>query len=177
MEKQVSNWLTISGKPQPKREQFPKREDFTLWFELMLEEIVETVDSADYETILKCQEIMKRKVKTLVKPQEGKQADIVEFIDGICDVPVVHSNLIHFAGMVDSFEGYMDEVMLSNFSKFCETEEIAKESVEKYKDGTHPFGKGKKINASYRNNGDIFIIFDSSNGKLLKSVNFVEPNI
>ena len=67
------------------------------------------------------------------------------------------------------------QVLKSNYSKFTTDENIAIQSVEAYKNGTHPTKLGQNIDSYYKKVGDYYVIF-KSNHKILKSINYKEPN-
>jgi len=178
MEKRVSGWLKVAGETLPSKPRFPKKVKFVRWFSMALEEMLEIVDSADENTINACQDLLQQRVEGLVEPVQGKESDLNELMDGAVDVAVVNANLLHFAGLVDQFSNNCEEVISSNWSKFCMSEEEAIEACEAYENGTHPHAKGKKYNADYKQSGNLWIIIDTdNNGKILKSLNYTPPKI
>lgn len=64
-----------------------------------------------------------------------------------------------------------DEVHASNMSKACKTEADAQASVLKYEDTE---GSGF---AYYMKSGDLYVIHRSSDGKVLKGIDFFEPDL
>lgn len=64
----------------------------------------------------------------------------------------------------------------SNMSKFCRTEEEANQTVEAYDMGTHPNKLGENISTYYEQVNDLFIIRRASDNKVMKSINFKEPD-
>ena len=71
---------------------------------------------------------------------------------------------------------YMVDVEESNYSKFCDTEEQAKETVRLYKEGLHPDKIGVKIATIYKKIGDKYVIFREEDGKVLKSKDYHNLN-
>ncbi len=71
---------------------------------------------------------------------------------------------------------YMVDVEESNYSKFCDTEEQAKETVRLYKEGLHPDKIGVKIATIYKKIGDKYVIFREEDGKILKSKDYHNLN-
>lgn len=178
MVEQVSDWLKVAGEVSPKVPTFPSKELFVRWFSMALEEMMETVDSAGYDTIIECQELFRERVEALQEPDKDKKEDIIELIDGLIDMPFVDSNLVYWTGISDMFEELVEEVTTSNFSKFCLTEERAIETVEAYEKGEHPNAKGRIIIADYKQSGRVFVVFDTgNNGKILKSLDFHAPDL
>lgn len=57
-------------------------------------------------------------------------------------------------------------VHLSNMSKFCQTEDEANKTVEEYEKGT------RYDSPSYRAQGKLWVVFNKSTGKILKSINY-----
>lgn len=103
--------------------------------------------------------------------KEGiKNNDIVEVADGLCDLMYVLAGSIHEFGLGDKFEELFKEVQRSNMSKACDNEYEAKLTVEHYfkKDGTI---------AEYKQKGDKWIVYRTSDNKLLKSINYSSANL
>tara|TARA_B100001094_G_scaffold333314_1_gene410613 strand:+ start:2746 stop:3246 length:501 start_codon:yes stop_codon:yes gene_type:complete len=98
--------------------------------------------------------------------------DYGEIIDGCCDVIYVALGLMDAMG-IDGKKCF-DYVQEANMSKFCKTELEAQESVEKY------LKDAKKIYDSptyrYNEKNGLWIVYNKSTGKILKSHKFVAPN-
>lgn len=96
--------------------------------------------------------------------------DLVEVADAFCDIQYVLSGAILEFGLGDKFKSLFDEVQRSNMSKVCKTMEEAEATQKHYldKDGTESVIKAK---------GDEFLVFRSSDGKVLKSVKYSPANI
>lgn len=107
-----------------------------------------------------------------------KEGDTSEMLNACCDAMVVINNLPYFAGFsVEDIEQEDEKVFNSNMTKFCKTEEEAKETVQLYREGNHPNKKGHKIDTYYKETGDPkykFVILDTRTNKVLKSKNFVD---
>jgi len=86
------------------------------------------------------------------------------------DLQWVHANMILMAGIQDNYDDFFQKVADSNFSKFCMTEEEAKQSVEYY-------SQTKSIQAEYKKVDNYYVILRKSDGKILKSVNWTAPEI
>lgn len=105
-----------------------------------------------------------------------KSKDIIEVRDAVADILVTTYGLAHCGGF--NADEDMDEVNESNLSKFCGVSTEASATERKYKD------LGVEVTFRHR---DIWIAVVSAKdqtgtdgkfypaGKLLKSINFVEP--
>lgn len=178
-QKRISNWLTTAGVEAPVEPNFPKNENLQLALELILEELIEAAESASDEEANKFFDhastmIAAARFKMVGRNRE--EGDLMELRDACADMRVVMGNLIHFAGIKEKFNEDFNEVMNSNFSKFCYNEEQAQESVEAYAKGTHPNKMGEVIECYYEKVDDYWIIKRKKGKKVLKSIGFVEPN-
>ena len=91
--------------------------------------------------------------------------DLVEVVDGLCDLMYVLSGSILEFGLRDKFVELFNEVQRSNMSKACNTQQEALMTLSHYKkkDGTE--GYYKKINGK-------FLVYRASDDKVLKSINY-----
>lgn len=64
----------------------------------------------------------------------------------------------------------------SNMSKFCKTEEEADATIDAYNAGTHPDKYGIKIDTTADLIGTLWVIKRVHDGKVMKSINFKEPD-
>jgi len=102
-----------------------------------------------------------------------KEKDMVETIDALGDILYV----VYGAGGafgVDLDQAF-DLIHKSNMTKLCNTEALAKETVEWYKKNqTGPEGKYPYDTPAYRlsPDGKYYVPFNASTGKILKSVNY-----
>lgn len=105
---------------------------------------------------------------------ELKQAiedkDIVGIFDGLLDLTYVGlGNGALVFGLKDKMlKGYA-EVQASNLSKICKTEEEAKQTVEVRSQKYGP--------CHYEKTGDGFVVYRSSDNKVMKSINYFSPNL
>lgn len=176
-QKRISDWLTLAGVESPSEPQFPENDKFQLALGLVLEELTEAAEAGSDEQLIEFAKTMRDKADDLMGADRGRtEGDLNELRDACADMRVVMGNLIHFAGIKDKFNEDLNEVMDSNFSKFCSTEEQAQESVEAYAKGTHPNKMGDVIECYHEKVGDYWIIKRKKDNKVLKSVGFVEPN-
>jgi predicted HAD superfamily Cof-like phosphohydrolase len=180
-QKRISDWLTLAGVESPSKPQFPASDKLHLALGLVLEELTEAAEAASYRD---CEEFLTTSIKTLQESllnltnskDKKTEGDLDELRDACADMRVVMGNLIHFAGIKDKFNEDFEEVMDSNFSKFCTTEEEAQESVDAYANGTHPNKMGAVIECHHVKVDDFWIIKRTKDNKVMKSIGFGEPN-
>jgi len=96
--------------------------------------------------------------------------DLVEVVDGLCDLMYVLSGSILEFGLRDKFVELFNEVQRSNMSKACDTQQEALMTLSHYKkkDGTE--GYYKKINGKW-------LVYRASDDKVLKSINYSPANL
>ena len=70
----------------------------------------------------------------------------------------------------------INRIYESNMSKLCRTESEAAETVAAYWMGTHPDKKGQSILTAYVKEGKRYVVRKKENNKVMKSLNFKEPN-
>lgn len=106
-----------------------------------------------------------------------KKGDRKQMLDAYTDLFWVITNGLYYDDFtVEEFMAHANKVESQNFSKYCKTEKEAIETIEAYREGTHPNKMGEMIEATYRKNGDYYIILRSSDFKILKSINYVEED-
>ena len=180
MKKEISNWLKVGGLPTPSKPTFPAEDKMLLWFDMALEETIEAIEACKSSTIIKAIPILEEKLYKLKEFADCNPKNVNNLAglrDSCADQEFILTNLLHFGGLIDTFFSDLDAVMVSNYSKYCETEIEAEETCDAYENGTHPNKYGQVIYADYREEKGIFIVFNSENGKILKSINYQEPNI
>lgn len=113
---------------------------------------------------------------------EMKKALLEDDEDGLFDAAVdliwVASNPIASLG-TDSTKKYINKVIAveeSNFSKFCDNEQEAKITVAAYAEGSHPSKPGQQIETKYRKVEEGYYVVERLDGKIMKSIAFIEPN-
>lgn len=117
--------------------------------------------------------LIKEEVAELLKAVD--QDDHNAICDGIGDALWVISQL----GMNYGFNinDINRAVFQSNMSKICKTEEEAIQTVNAYRDGLHPDKLGQFIDTYYEKiKDDSFVVKRYSDGKVLKSINFRNPD-
>jgi predicted HAD superfamily Cof-like phosphohydrolase len=101
-----------------------------------------------------------------------KEKDMVETIDALGDILYVVYGAGGAFGI--NLDQAFDLIHKSNMTKLCKTEDEAKETVEWYKKNFTPGGKYPYDTPEYRlsPDGNYFVPFNASTGKILKSVNY-----
>jgi len=100
--------------------------------------------------------------------------DLTEICDGLFDSlwTITQLAMMHGININDlTRAGY-----ISNMSKFCKTSEEAQATVGAYTTGTHPNKLGVCIATDYEQVGDLYVVRRKSDGKVMKSINFKEPD-
>lgn len=100
-----------------------------------------------------------------------KDENVIEVLDAILDITYVClGNGAMVFGLKDKiWKGYQ-EVQASNLSKVCQTEEEAKETVK-----VRSEEQGEPCH--YEKVGDKFVVYRSSDNKVMKSINYFRPNL
>lgn len=100
-----------------------------------------------------------------------KNNDIVGVLDAILDITYVSlGNGALVFGLKDKIlEGYA-EVQASNLSKICKTEEEAIETVRVR-------SQQKGYDCHYKQVGDGYVVYRTSDNKVQKSINYFAPNL
>jgi predicted HAD superfamily Cof-like phosphohydrolase len=93
------------------------------------------------------------------------QKDIVAIADALCDIQYVLSGAVLEFGLGNKFKALFDEVQRSNMSKTCHSHEEAEATREFYlkRDSTESY---------IRQEGDVWLVYRTSDNKTLKSVNY-----
>lgn len=180
-QKRISDWLNLAGAKSPDKPQFPENDKFQLALGLVLEELIEAAVSGTAEQakefLLTAQASIKEAQDVIDSFVGSDEQSLVELRDACADMRVVMGNLIHFAGIQDQFDEDFKEVMDSNFSKFCTSEQEAQDSVDAYGTGTHPNKMGEVIECYHEKVGDYWIVKRKSDNKVLKSINFKDAEL
>jgi predicted HAD superfamily Cof-like phosphohydrolase len=98
------------------------------------------------------------------------ESDMVEIKDGVADLLYVTFGLINEFGLTDCISQIFDEVHRSNMTKSCKTMEEAEETVKFYKTKDNTESYIKPV-------GDAFVVYRTSDNKVLKSINYSPANI
>ncbi len=148
---QVREFMKTAGQPLPEKP------------------ITDLFDGKHEETIKFRMSLIEEEYKEIKQAIADK--NFSEVIDGLADLLYVAQGMIATLGV--TAEAF-DRVHKANMSKFCKTEQEAKDTVEEYKDR---FAKGKSpyANVSYRLVNGYYVIYNDGK-KVLKSINWAEPN-
>ena len=100
-----------------------------------------------------------------------EKGDIVGVLDALCDITYVslgNGTMLHgLKGQI--WEAYQ-EVQASNMSKSCATIEEAEETIKvRSKEKGHP--------CHYEKIGDRYVVYRSSDRKVMKSINYFKPDL
>lgn len=92
------------------------------------------------------------------------QGDKTEILDALCDLQYVLSGAILELGFGKVFDEAFQDVHDSNMSKACISSTEAQMTVDKYmREGVETY---------FQKSGDKFLIYRTSDGKVLKSINY-----
>lgn len=100
-----------------------------------------------------------------------EKKDIAEILDAILDLQYVAIGMAAMTfGLRDKIVPGFAEVQASNMSKFCKTEEEAKQTVEKR-------SIEQREPCHYNKLGDIYIVYRTRDRKIMKSLSYFKPNL
>jgi NTP pyrophosphatase (non-canonical NTP hydrolase) len=106
--------------------------------------------------------------------------DREELLDSVADLEFVIHNVCYFYGLTaEEIEKKYNQVVASNYSKFCQTREEAQQAVVAYATGLHPSKPNENIATHVVETGNAeypFVVKNLNSGKLLKSLSYLEPN-
>ena len=114
----------------------PKHDEAMISLKVTLEELFEQAEAFGGEFLSEFAEVVSLAAEAQrAKSQhpESLNTGIIALRDAIADTFVTVSNMPTHAGLLDLTEQDFNEVMRSNFTKFCTTEEDAERSLEKYR--------------------------------------------
>jgi hypothetical protein len=113
----------------------PSHDDAILSLRVTLEELFEQAEACGSDILSEFADIVidsSTRQKERLASGEKLNTGIVALRDAIADTFVTACNMPVYSGLISVAEGDFNEVMRSNFTKFCETESDAKLSVERY---------------------------------------------
>jgi NTP pyrophosphatase (non-canonical NTP hydrolase) len=125
-------------------------------------------------------DVEKKLHKSLVLEEVAELLDavennnMVEICDGLADSLWVITQLGMLHGI--NVNEVIRECLNSNMSKFCLTKQEAVDTVNAYFEGNHPDKIGMSISTDYEKRGDKWVVYRVKDGKVLKSINFKQPN-
>lgn len=149
----VANWTRIGGLPTFKKPTIPSS----------------TIQGQHYEHIVEEVEELRTAINRDVQ-------DLKEIADSVGDILWVALRFCMIHGIDVNY--VITRIYESNMSKFCHSKEEAEATVTAYAEGTHPDKMGVKIEAHYitMDNDRYFVVKRTSDNKVLKSINYVEPD-
>ena len=103
--------------------------------------------------------------------QAGKNGDIVEILDALCDIAYVsigNGTMLH--GLKDKIWPAYQEVQASNLSKACQSQEEARLTVEKR-------SKEQGEPCHWEEVSDMYIVYRTRDRKVMKSINYFRPDL
>ena len=162
----VKEWLSKIESPQPTEAKLD------LLLDLLLEELTEAVQAGtakNQRNFIQLLEKAQRKLAFDLKSEDEK-IDLIELRDAVADMFVVNANIVYHFGINDQKD--FEDVMKSNNSKYCTTEEEAEATVQAYQSGTHWDKPNQVLNAFSEKVDNIYVIRNKDNGKILKSINY-----
>lgn len=171
--KNVYDWLSTADVKRNQVSGIPARNQFILFLRLMLEELSETAESGGEDILDEFNQIMKAQIKSneLLLNTQTVEPDYTLFRDGMADLQVVlqNGNYMSGASIEDVLED-VNEVMKSNFSKFCITEKEARSTVDWYKEN-------KNLECYIVEKNGFYIVKRKEDNKIMKSINFKQPKL
>jgi predicted HAD superfamily Cof-like phosphohydrolase len=100
-----------------------------------------------------------------------QKGDIVGVLDALCDITYVslgNGTMLH--GLKGQIKDAYTEVQASNMSKVCKTEHEAQQTVNR-----RTIEQGMECH--YEKQGDYWVVYRSSDRKVMKSINYFKPNL
>lgn len=170
-EQLVAKWLH-TAKDIEQSAHMPTKEQAILALRVVLEELFESAEACGADILSTFSDVVAESAKVQkIKAHSGKPLNewIVALRDAIADTFVTACNLPVYSGLIAFSENDFNEVMRSNFTKFCENESDAQLSLEKYQKEWREVIAEKK--------GDYFVILDASTRKILKGIHYEDPKI
>ena len=102
-----------------------------------------------------------------------------ELLDSFADLMFTTCNVLFYSGITpQEANKKFEQVVASNYSKFCQTREEAQEAVIEYVKGWHPSKKGISIptHVVETGNSKYPFVVKRIDGKLMKGLGYKEPN-
>ncbi len=167
----VGKWIqtvkTVNTEPH-----MPSKDEAILSLRVTLEELFEQAEAFGPDFLSEFADIAilaAQKQKEKATSGQPLNTGMIALRDAIADTFVTACNMPTYAGLLGTTESDFNEVMRSNFTKFCTTESDAILSVEKYsKDGRE---------TSFKKVGEYYVILDTNTGKILKWIHYEDPQL
>jgi NTP pyrophosphatase (non-canonical NTP hydrolase) len=145
----VAMWLKTIGQEKPDQPQLMNKELRDLYVKITKEETDELYDNID-------------------------KNDLTQICDDLFDSlwTITQLAMMHGININDlTRAGY-----ISNMSKFCKTKDEAESTIYAYATGEHPNKIGVSIDTYREQVGELYVIRRTSDNKVMKSINFKEPD-
>tara|TARA_B100000530_G_C15928103_1_gene475780 strand:+ start:2324 stop:2824 length:501 start_codon:yes stop_codon:yes gene_type:complete len=102
--------------------------------------------------------------------------DKKEVIDALGDILYVVYGAADAFGINEDLYKAFNIIQKSNMSKFCKTEQEAIDTVKHYKNNDKRYDSPTYRTSIDKDNNTLFVVFNKSTGKILKSINYTEAN-
>lgn len=145
----VAMWLKTIGEDKPDKPQLMTGEQKILYTKITKEETNELYDAIDAD-------------------------DFMGICDGLFDSLWTITQLAMMYGI--NINDLTRAGYISNMSKFCKTLDEAAATCLAYDMGEHPNKLGEKISTYWTQVEDLYVIRRASDNKVMKSINFKEPD-
>ena len=145
----VTVWLTTIGQQKPSSPEMMSGEQKILYTKITKEETDELFDAIDAD-------------------------NFTEICDGLFDSLWCITQLAMMYGI--NINELLYAGFNSNMSKFCRTRQEAIDTVIAYELGNHPNKMGEQIDTKFEQVGELYIVRRNSDNKVMKSINFKEPD-
>ena len=135
-----------------------------------IDQVVEFNSTAGYKkATLENEEVLKLKLNLINEELEeliyaSSKQDKVEILDALGDLLYVIYGYAYTFDLENVLEKAFERIHQSNMTKFCISEEEAIKSVENY--------KNKDVETYYKKVNDKYVIYRSSDNKVLKNINY-----
>lgn len=150
----------------------PTHDEALLSLRVTLEELFEQAESFGADFLTEFADVVilaANKQKEKAQNPEKLNTGMVALRDAIADTFVTACNMPTYAGLLDTTETDFNEVMRSNFTKFCLNETDAGLSVQKYAK------EGREV--IYKKQWEYYVILDANTGKILKGIHYEDPSL
>jgi predicted HAD superfamily Cof-like phosphohydrolase len=162
---QINTWYSLQMQPKTN---YQKVKEFHQTFEMAIAEKCNASVFDDKKLVQLRLELIDEEVEELKQAINDK--NMKEVADAFTDILyVVYGAGVSFGIDLDKS---FDLVHKSNMSKVCDTEEIAKKTVQWYKENEQRYDS-----PVYKKTGDKFMVYNESTGKTLKSINYVPVDL
>lgn len=150
----------------------PTTDEALLSLRVTLEELFEQAEAFGADFLSEFADLViaaANKQKEKSENPEKLNTGMIALRDAIADTFVTACNMPTYAGLLETTEIDFNEVMRSNFTKFCTTEIDADLSVQKY---------AKEWRETiFKKQWEYYVILDANTGKILKGIHYEDPNL